>query len=162
MITWRGLIFNSTVCSTAYSTNIKENIKPLHSLPFARGIHRSPVDSPHKGPVMWKRSHVMTSSFGLSYGDSLWTKPVWLRTRSPQPSDVCQMSSWSGSICSPISHEFLNFTQQRIVDKRSKYRIPYCLRECYTVYIRCVTLMTIGGTTTQVRYHDSNLLIGCL
>ena len=31
---------------------------------FARGIHRSPVDSPHKGPVMEvsKRSHNMTPS----------------------------------------------------------------------------------------------------
>ena len=32
--------------------NNKENIKATHHWPFVRGIHRSPVDSPHKGPVM--------------------------------------------------------------------------------------------------------------
>ena len=32
------------------------------SLAFVRGIHRWPVDSLHKGPVMWKCFHLMTSS----------------------------------------------------------------------------------------------------
>ena len=35
---------------------------PYH-WPFARGIHRRPVDSPHKGPVIWKSFPVMTSSY---------------------------------------------------------------------------------------------------
>ena len=33
--------------------------------PFMRGIHRSSVDSPHWGPVVWMRFHVMTSSWKL-------------------------------------------------------------------------------------------------
>ena len=34
--------------------NTKENIKGSHQWPFVRGTHRVPVDSPHKGPVMWR------------------------------------------------------------------------------------------------------------
>ena len=41
----------------------KENTKAQHYWPFVRGIHQSLVDSPHKGPVMRKVSHVMTSSW---------------------------------------------------------------------------------------------------
>ena len=33
------------------------------SLAFARGIHRSPVNSPHKRPVTRKMFHLMTSSY---------------------------------------------------------------------------------------------------
>ena len=35
-------------------TNYKVNIKALHHGSFVRGIHLSPVDSPLKGPVIWK------------------------------------------------------------------------------------------------------------
>ena len=34
--------------------NTKDNVKAPHSWLFVRGIHRWPVDSPHKGPAMWK------------------------------------------------------------------------------------------------------------
>ena len=32
----------------------KENNRGLHYWPFVKGIHRFPMDSPHKGPVMLK------------------------------------------------------------------------------------------------------------
>ena len=32
----------------------KEALKAPHYWPFVRGVHRWPVDSPHKGPVMWE------------------------------------------------------------------------------------------------------------
>ena len=35
-------------------TTTKENIQIPHYWPFVRGIHQWPVDSPHKGPAMWK------------------------------------------------------------------------------------------------------------
>ena len=34
-----------------FQTQIKENSKAPRYLPVVRGIHWSPVDSPHKGPV---------------------------------------------------------------------------------------------------------------
>ena len=43
-------IVYSTVCADADP----KNIKPPRYWPFVRGIHRWPVDSPHKGPVTWK------------------------------------------------------------------------------------------------------------
>ena len=41
-------LFNSSFQPTM------ENIKAPHYWPFVRGIHQWLVDSPHKGPVMWK------------------------------------------------------------------------------------------------------------
>ena len=38
----------------AVTTNNKENIVTPHYWPFVMGIHRWPMDSPHKGPVMLK------------------------------------------------------------------------------------------------------------
>ena len=37
----------------AQKTYLKENVKAPRLWPFVRGIRRSPVDSPHKGPVTW-------------------------------------------------------------------------------------------------------------
>ena len=46
------LIVCSIVCSAAYQRKHQSST----SLAFVTGIHPSPVDSPHKGPVMWKMS----------------------------------------------------------------------------------------------------------
>ena len=45
---------NLTVCSTVVHSDIKGNIIALDYWPFVKGIHWWPVDSLHKGPVMWK------------------------------------------------------------------------------------------------------------
>ena len=44
----------STVCSTAVIANKKVDIKTPHYSTCVRGIHQWLVDSPHKGPVIWK------------------------------------------------------------------------------------------------------------
>ena len=44
------LVVGSTVCSSADQRKHQSSA----SLAFVSGIHRSPVDSPHKGPVTWK------------------------------------------------------------------------------------------------------------
>ena len=44
----------SIVCSIICSGADQTKHQSSTSLAFVRGIHRSPVDSPHKGPVMWK------------------------------------------------------------------------------------------------------------
>ena len=53
---------NSTVYSTICSGQHQRNTEALPYWPFVRGIHRSPVNSPHKGPVTrkgfpWWRHH---------------------------------------------------------------------------------------------------------
>ena len=44
---------NPIVCLRVF--DIKENTKALCYWSFVKVIHRLPVDSPHKGPVTWKR-----------------------------------------------------------------------------------------------------------
>ena len=44
----------SIVCSTSCSDADQRKHQNSASLAFVRGIHRWPVDSPHKGPVAWK------------------------------------------------------------------------------------------------------------
>ena len=34
--------------------DVKQDVDIRHHWPFVRGIHWSPVDSPHKRPVMWQ------------------------------------------------------------------------------------------------------------
>ena len=43
----------------------KKTSNHLRHWPLMRGIHRWPVDSPHKGPVMQKFFHLMTSTWWL-------------------------------------------------------------------------------------------------
>ena len=44
----------SIVCSTFYSGANQRKHQSSASLAFVRGIHRSPVNPPHKRPVTWK------------------------------------------------------------------------------------------------------------
>ena len=50
------------VCSTVYSGVDLRKHQSSMPLAFMRGIHRWPVNSPHKGPVTWKMLSLMTSS----------------------------------------------------------------------------------------------------
>ena len=52
-------IVYTTVCSDANQRRHRSSA----SLAFVRAIHQWPVNSPHKGPAMRKRFHVMTSSW---------------------------------------------------------------------------------------------------
>ena len=51
------------VYSTIYSGADQRKHQSSASLAFVRGIHRGPVNSPHKGPVTRNWFHLMTSSF---------------------------------------------------------------------------------------------------
>ena len=51
------------VCSIVYSDADQRKHQSSASLAFVRGIHRSPVNSPHKWPVTRKCFHLMTSSW---------------------------------------------------------------------------------------------------
>ena len=45
---------STNVYSTVYSGTDQRKRQSSMSLALVRGIHQSPVNSPHKGPVMWK------------------------------------------------------------------------------------------------------------
>ena len=53
----------TAVYSTVYADADQRKHQNSASLAFVRGIHRGPVNSPHKWPVTRKRFHLMTSSW---------------------------------------------------------------------------------------------------
>ena len=61
-----------TICSDTDQRKLQSSA----SLAFLSGIHRWPVNSPHKGPVTWKCFHLMTSSCpgAASVGLCWWLK----------------------------------------------------------------------------------------
>ena len=78
------------VYSTVYSDTDQRKHQNSASLAFVRGIHRGPVNSPHKWPVTGKCFHLMTSSWLCkplatdtgradcsNHGDAL--APVWTK-----------------------------------------------------------------------------------
>ena len=61
------------VYSTVYSGAYPRKHQSSASLAFVWGIHRRPVNSPHKWPVTWKCFHLMTSScIGVPFVSILW------------------------------------------------------------------------------------------
>ena len=65
-------MFYSTVCSGADQRKHQSSA----SLAFVRGIHRSPVNSPHKGPVTRKCFHLVTSSCHIHFEMVGWQATV--------------------------------------------------------------------------------------
>ena len=59
---------------------IKENIKALRYWPFVSGIHRCPVNSPHKGPVtrkMFPFDNIIIINFNIKVINVLYTGGSW-------------------------------------------------------------------------------------
>ena len=90
--------------------------------PFVRGIHRWPVNSPHKGPVTLKKSfHLMTSSWNM-YMTNLFSIPEVAPEVAPTiyRVHVCHPPSWHSElmmtssngtifrVTSPLWGEFTN------------------------------------------------------
>ena len=64
------------VYSTVYSGADQRKHQRSASLAFVRGIHRSPVNSPHKGPVTRKMfpfdDVIMSTLQQMQYSDIIW------------------------------------------------------------------------------------------
>ena len=79
------------VCSNVYSGADQRKYQSSASLAFVRGIHRWPMNSPHKGQVTRKKSfHLMTSS---------WFSRTRISMAWPEP---CQLFSSSSPLMCPI------------------------------------------------------------
>ena len=74
---------NSTVCSKPFSSWYQSKYQRKALLAFVKGIHRWPVDSPHKGPVMWE-------SFS-SHDVIMWYKPMRWNITAPPPTQGSSM-----------------------------------------------------------------------
>ena len=80
------------VYSNVYSDADQRKHQSSASLAFVRGIHRGPVNSPHKWPVTRKCFHLMTSSWTCSV---LW----WVRLTNGWVSPLI-----SKTTCSPLAN----------------------------------------------------------
>ena len=69
----------SIVCSTVCSGSDQRNLQSPASLAFVRGIHRSPVDSPHKEPVTRQMFpfHDVTMSLGMGQN-----RPIYIHSKA--------------------------------------------------------------------------------
>ena len=63
------------VYSTVYLGADQRKYQSSASLAFVRGIHRWPVNSPHKWPVTWKCFHLMMSSWSVEF--SVFLSSIW-------------------------------------------------------------------------------------
>ena len=80
------------VSSTVYSSADQRKHQSSASLAFVRGIHRWPVNSPHKWPVTRKMFHLMTSSWPKKWAISII--PGMYRTRGAAGLRVGGLGTW--------------------------------------------------------------------
>ena len=79
----------SIVCSTVCSGADQRKHQSSASLTFVRGIHRWPVDSPHKGPVTQKMfpfndAIIFDAFFVVNVNKSMNKQSSWIRDLRPQ------------------------------------------------------------------------------
>ena len=68
MLGFKLILVKSPTTKLCIEALIRETTNtPSALLALCERMHRSPVDSPHKGPVIRKALHVMTSSSAFSY-----------------------------------------------------------------------------------------------
>ena len=96
------------VCSVVYSGADQRKHQSSASLAFVRGVHRWPVDSPHKWPVTLKCFHLMSSWWTDTMHQCNMDHPItWIK------------SAWH------LSHELY----RRFTIRRSNFSIISCV--CY-------------------------------
>ena len=89
-----AMAFQITGVSIVFSTVDQIKHQSSVSMTFVRGIHQSPVDSPHKGPVTGKCFHLMTSSwiwFCKKYTRRWVSRELFISSRSENRGHRSQM-----------------------------------------------------------------------
>ena len=85
------------VYSIVYSSAVQRKHQSSASLAFVWGIHRSPVNSPHKGPVT-RKMHLMTSSCKTKIQMCL----IWAHLHIKMPFDQCRDSYYKDKTVSRL------------------------------------------------------------
>ena len=85
---------------------IKENIKAPRHWPLCGGIHRWPVNSPHKRPITRKCLHLMTSPWDTGKTASHQTKANHKHEKCAyrQPSNIIRIKSQDLNVSRFVSH----------------------------------------------------------
>ena len=82
------------VYSTVYSGTDQRKHQSYASLAFVRGIHWSPVNSPHKRPVTWKM--LPFDDVIMHHFNDPNTFVIWFKTGSPNLSRRFYLPYWDG------------------------------------------------------------------
>ena len=111
-------IVYSTFCSGADQRQHQRSV----SLAFVRGIHRWPVNSPHKGPVTWKM---------FQFDDVIMCAWNWLRARTLISVLVCFLS-WKTPPMATILWDWNSkwYNEQICYNVFKALTISYVLRIC--------------------------------
>ena len=116
------------VYSTVYSGADQRKHESSGSLAFVLGIHREPVNSPHKWPVTRKMFHLMTSSCGWVgmtwrlHGMEAHSALLGLCEGNPIPMEIFllkarQSQNWWGDIIMTVKHVCISgLTLQSVKD----------------------------------------------
>ena len=98
MSTMASQIISLTIIySTVYSGADQRKHQNSASLAFVRGIHREPVNSPHKGPVTRKMFPFDDVIMYSPLQEMQWGTSHHMRTFTTQPSSVCWTENTSYS-----------------------------------------------------------------
>ena len=102
------------VYSTVYSSADQRKYQSSASLAFVRGIHRGPVNSPHKGPVTRKTFPFDDVIMYVRHQDNMkqiLTRQMWLCIMIENSDDYCQVlvsvHTWG------VPNPFLNACRER-------------------------------------------------
>ena len=113
------------VYSTVYSDTDQRKHQSSASLAFVRGIHRGPVNSPHKWPVTLKCFHLMTSSCTISTR-AIPIRTIPTRTISTRTINTC-------NITHPDITHTVNTTKIRRI--RFRFTCPFTVDIVACVYV---------------------------
>ena len=133
----------TTVYSTVYSWTDQRKHQSTASLVFVRGIHRWPVDSPHKGPVT--RNMFPFDDVIMVPSLSVWRSHGTNSKR--QPVHVLR----GDKLHLPGSFQYLNNTENTIVLKSmnsarkalSNLDTRYCPPGCHCMYMQNTSMIQI-------------------
>ena len=143
------------VYSTVYSGRDQRKHQSSASLAFVRGIHRWPVNSPHKGPVMWKmfpfddvimellQLYVPQGSASLSLGFLHFPHLCQLALRGHTPAvwtnnPIVEAAKMVGRLLA-LMKQFPSFVIFSIFSELPRKKMVQCYTYCKTSNIRHIS-----------------------
>ena len=116
------------VYSTVYSGGYQRKHQSSASLAFVRGIHRSPVNSPHKGPVtrkMFPFNDVIMRNFTVSQWEFLWCQNT---------SELRSINIWQVSVQSSCNDDIADNnngdSNDDQADTNGDFKLIRCAKKC--------------------------------
>ena len=123
--------------STVYSGADQRKHQSYASLAFARGIHRWPVNSPHKWPVTRKM-------FPFDDVIMAFHKPLWLQR-------ICYTMYWWMCICMIT---YLGLGHRYVAGNSEDYKLGHSMFRCLSWFI-----VTVNGWCSLILVQEINACV---